>query len=53
MAMGVADARRLYAQAGMPMAAGKNGRVVCVDPVTLEDVPCPGALTPQATSSSD
>lgn len=51
--MGVADARRQCAHAGMPMAAWNNGRVVRVDPVTLEGVPRPDALPPQTTSSSE
>lgn len=44
LAKGVADARRQYAQAGMPMASWKDGKVIWVDPVTLEEVARPENL---------
>ena len=44
MAKGVADARRQYAQAGMPMASWKDGKVIWVDPLTLEEVERPKNL---------
>lgn len=53
MAKSVADARRQYAHAEMPMAPWKNGRVVRVDLVTLEEVPRPNALPFRTTSSSE
>lgn len=44
LAKGVADARRQYAQAGLPMADWENGKVIWIDPVTLEEVPRPENL---------
>lgn len=38
IAKGVADARKQYALAGMPMAGLKDGKVIWVNPITLEEV---------------
>lgn len=45
MSRGVQDARRQYAQAGMAMAGLKAGKVIWVDPLTLEEVERPASLT--------
>lgn len=37
----VQDARKAYQQAGLPMAGWRDGRIVWVDPTTLEEVPAP------------
>ncbi len=44
IAKGVADARREYALAGLPMADWENGKVIWIDPVTLKEVPRPENL---------
>jgi hypothetical protein len=50
LARGVADARRQYAQAGMAMAGWRNGKVIWVDPVTLQEVSRPATLPPRSNS---
>lgn len=37
----VEAARKKHQQAGIPMAGWRDGRVVVVDPVTLEELPQP------------